>query len=185
MPEDAEICIKEAYRDYTPPLNVAKTVRLLLRSVPPKYLRGLDCVVLTNLSGQPRRNRVGKIIRRGRRVSRSHVAGLYHRQWQGNPPWIELYVDQILRSLPRWSSWIPLITTQLIAETLFHELGHHIHLFIRPEYREKEDVADDWKKKLHGNFIQKRYFYLIPLIRTINFLRRRTTASSELPPSPS
>ena len=43
------------------------------------------------------------------------------------------------------SSWwlrIPLIREGKIADVLFHEIGHHIHFTCRPEYREKEDVAD-------------------------------------------
>ena len=30
------------------------------------------------------------------------------------------------------------------GHVLFHEIGHHIHNTVRPEYDEKEDVADKW-----------------------------------------
>ena len=69
--------------------------------------------------------------------------------------------------------WIPLIRNLAIAAVLYHELGHHVHLFIRPEYREKEDVADEWKKRFTTIFIQRRYWYLIPLIRALKMFRRK------------
>jgi hypothetical protein len=60
---------------------------------------------------------------------------------------------------------------------LFHEVGHHIHRTIRPEHKEKEDVADLWAKRLIGNFIRKKYWYalpvLIPALKVYRFLRRK------------
>ena len=172
MPNVSEIQIKEFYKSYEPPVSAAKIVRRLLDPVPDKYLRGLGSVVLTNLSGQPRRNRLGKTTSRGRRVLQSRVLGRYHRRWQGQPPWIELYVDRILRSWPRWSLWIPVARDIAIGGTLYHELGHHVHLFIRPEYREKEDVADDWGKKFMGHFLRRQYSCLIPLAWIVRLFRK-------------
>ena len=132
-----EIPVREAYRNYKPKINAAKAVKRLLGPIPTKYLRGLDCVVLSNLSGQARRNRLGKTTSRGRRVQKSKTLGLYHPGSRGQRPWIELYVDQILRSWPRWTLWTPFARDVAIGGTLFHELGHHVHLFLRPEYRER------------------------------------------------
>ena len=173
MLEDGAVEIKGAYRDYNPPIDAEEIVRQLLTVIPVKYLRGLDCIVLTNLSGQPRRKRLGKTTRRGRRILQSQVAGLYHGKWKGQPPWIELYVDQILHSLPRWTLWLPFLKDLALAQTLYHELGHHVHLFIRPEYREKEDVADEWGRKLTKELIRRRYRYLIPIARLIRLFVRR------------
>jgi len=44
---------------------------------------------------------------------------------------------------------------------LYHELGHHVHYFIRPEYKEKEDVADDWRNRFMANFLRKKYWYAV------------------------
>jgi hypothetical protein len=43
---------------------------------------------------------------------------------------------------------------------LFHEIGHHVHARVRPEFREKEDVADDWGKKLLRNYVHEQYSYI-------------------------
>jgi hypothetical protein len=60
--------IKEFYQRYEPPVDAAEIVRRLLTRVHDKYVRGLGYVVVTNLSGQPRRDRLGKTTSRGRRV---------------------------------------------------------------------------------------------------------------------
>lgn len=175
MADHREVRINEAYSGYRPPVNVVKVVRRLLARVPDQYVRGFDCVVLTNLSGQPRRKRLGKTISRGGRIANSRIAGLYHGKWKGQLPWIELYVDQILKNWPRWTLWIPFARDLAIADTFYHELGHHVHLFIRPEYREKEDVADDWQRKFMKTFLRGEYWYLMPLAKLVKTLRGRRT----------
>lgn len=60
--------------------------------------------------------------------------------------------------------WLPLLRNIGFGLVLFHELGHHIHHTIRPEYTEKEDVAENWAAKLTVNLIRKRYWYLVPLL---------------------
>jgi hypothetical protein len=53
----------------------------------------------------------------------------------------------------------------VIGRVLFHELGHHIHLTTRPEFKEKEDVADDWSKRLMRNAVRRRHRFMRPFIR--------------------
>lgn len=169
------IRINEEYRNYQPRFNVGKTVRTLLERVPTKYTRGLNCVVLTNLSGQSRRTRLGKVTSRGRRIPASRAAGLYHQEWKGQPPWIELYIDQILGDWRQFPLWIPFLRELAVARVLYHELGHHVHWFIHPEYREKEDVANDWRDKFMRNFFRRKYWYLIPVFKLVATMRERRT----------
>src|SRR5205823_495901 len=116
LTESGKVRINEAYNGYRPPVNCVKVVRRLLAGVPDQYIRGLDCVVLTNISGQPRRKLRGKITSRWRRIARSRLAGLYHGKWKGQPPWIELYVDQLLKQWPTWMLWIPFAREVAIAD---------------------------------------------------------------------
>jgi hypothetical protein len=139
---------------YTPPFNVEDCVARMLHSVPEKYLLGLSEVVLTNTAGLARRQRRAMTLSRKRKVRQAAALGLYHQAWKNRPAWIQIYVDNILRN---WESgwWLHLrfYREMLIGNVLFHELGHHIHYAIRPEHREREDVADVWKvsveSKLH------------------------------------
>src|SRR5262249_32997139 len=172
MKVNSPVPIREAYRGYTPPRYVTRTVAKLLRSTPAKYLAGLDCVVLSNFSGQPRRHRLGKVPRKGRKVRKDQVTGLYHPAWQESPPWIELYVDKIIDAAKGAPLWMPYVREFIIGEVLYHELGHHIHYWIRPEYREREDVADNWSKKLFANHMNRSCSYLFPLLKPVFKLYR-------------
>jgi hypothetical protein len=59
-----------------------------------------------------------------------------------------------------------------LGTVLFHEIGHHIHYTLRPEYREREDVADDWGVKLRRNWFKVRRPWLRRFLRIIRpFLR--------------
>ena len=52
----------------------------------------------------------------------------------------------------------------------FHEIGHHVHRTVRPEYREKEDVADVWKVRLQRNYYRRRFRWigvLAPVLRLL------------------
>lgn len=168
--------VREVYRDYVPPVDAALIVRQLLDTVPEKYLRGLDCVLLTNEAGLSRRDRIGRVWSRKRKFDKSHILGLYHGQTRNHPGYIELRVDKILKWIERLPAAF-LVRKVLFGHILFHELGHHIHRTIRPEYKEKEDVADNWAGKLNANFVRKKYWYAVPFItvagRTYRFLRRK------------
>jgi hypothetical protein len=178
FPETDEIQINEAYRDYTPLVNASALVHELLSSVPSKYLRGISCVVLTNESALPRRDRKGKIWSRRRKVDKSRILGRYHANHRSNSSaWIELRVDKIIEGLKGAPRWLPIAREVVFGDVLFHEVGHHIHKTIRPEYTEKEDVADRWASRLNANFVRKKYWYAMPVIvpgaKLYGFMRRR------------
>jgi len=129
-----------------------------------KYLRGLDCVVLMNLGGLSRRDRVGRVWSRKRRVDKSYILGRYHPRSRNSLPYIELRVDKIIEGLKGKFLWLPFLRELVFGHVLFHELGHHVHYTIRPEHKEEEDVADKWAGKLNVNFIRKKYWYALPVI---------------------
>jgi len=169
--------VKEAYRNYIPPLDASAIVQELLHSVPDKYLTGLDCVVLTNTAGLPRGDRVGKVWSRKRKFDKSSVRGRYHGRSRNSLPYIELRVDRIILGLNGPSFHIPMLRDIVFGHVLFHEIGHHIHRTVRRDYDEKEDVADKWAGKLNGHFVRKKYWYalpiLIPALKVYKFMRRQ------------
>jgi hypothetical protein len=172
--DDSSPRIVESYTDYKHPFDVARTVQALLRTVPEKYLKGLDCVVLTNVGRLSRRERLGKVRSRKRKIDKARVRGFYHHAWQGKSPWIEIRVDKTLGSFtPKGFLWIPLFRKVCLGQVLFHELGHHVHNTIRPEYCEKEDVAEAWGGRFMTNFIAKRYWYAVWPIILFGKIRRR------------
>jgi hypothetical protein len=177
MDETSSIDIKEAYRNYLPPINASKIVGQLLRAVPEKYLKGLDCIVLTNEASLSRRDRVGRVWSSKRKFDKSMILGRYHPATRSSPPYIELRIDKILQGLPALPRRIPLMRDAMFGHVLFHEIGHHIHSTIRPEHREKEDVADDWAGRINAKFVRTKYWHLVPLLvpasRIYRLIKRR------------
>jgi hypothetical protein len=165
------IVIREFYNDFVPPRYVRELVANLLSAVPAKYLRGLDCVVLTNQSGAPRRYRLGKVTSRKRRVPQSQVFGRYYRVHNGKPAWIELFVDNLSAGVSL-HPLVPFLRTAIFGHVLFHEIGHHIDATVRPEFREKEDVADTWSKSLMRIYFRERYRFPRPVAKLIGWVLR-------------
>jgi hypothetical protein len=154
--------VREAYFDYAPPFDVAAVVRDLLSYVPPEYLKGLKYILLVNASGLSRREAKRKTRARGEKYSLGDCLGLYQRQSAGEPAHIRIHVDRVLQQAPRLALSISLIRDSLFAMTLYHEIGHHIHQVLRPEYREPEDIAENWVGRLWDLLKQGKYHCLTP-----------------------
>jgi hypothetical protein len=173
-------CVFDGYK---PSIDAEKAVRRILDSVPEKYLLGLAEVVLTNASNLPRKRRRSVTRSRGRKVKQAKARGLYYQAWNGKPAWIEIFVDNTLRMWETgWSRLIPFAQEISLADVLFHEIGHHIHSTARPEFREREDVADVWKVRLTRNYNVRRHPWLHRFLRTFGFGKwiKRLSAKSEL-----
>jgi hypothetical protein len=179
-PAAARPRVIEAYWGYTPPFSVAPVVEKMLASVPPEYLVQLSEVVLTNTAGLARKLRRKATKSRGRKVRFVEARGLYHHARISRPAWIEIYVDNCLKNWQRgwWRWWLkfPVLREAGLAGVLFHEIGHHIHATVRPEFREREDVADVWKVRLLRIYNRGRPFWVEALLFPIGLLfgiRRR------------
>jgi hypothetical protein len=112
----------------------------------------LDGVVLTNQSGAPRRESAGKVTSRKRRLSQKGTFGRYHSARPGTPPRIELYGGNIAAEISP-HALVPMGRTGCLAMVVFHEIGHHVYETVRPEFRRKEYVVDDWGRTLLRNYL--------------------------------
>jgi hypothetical protein len=160
----------EFYIDFQPPFDIKGDTEDLLRHVPERYLVGLGSIVITNSGALNRNERNRKLLSRKRKVSMSRVRGTYTAATRSESAYITLYADKITDGHTGWFIKIPLVRHLILSEVLYHEIGHHIDDQHRPEYREKEDIADDWERKLGVTFFRRRYWYLIPFVRTIRLL---------------
>lgn len=156
--------IVESYRDFLPPANFKKDVETLLRYVPSKYLVGLKTIVLTNRAGLTRNKRRQRVWTRNRMVRLADSLGSYSRASRRSPATVWLYVDNICGHEAKWFRWIPLLHYAASANVLYHEIGHHIHAVHRPIHDGREDVAEDWRRKLSRHFYRKHYWYLMPVL---------------------
>lgn len=165
------------FTGYTPPFDVVPIVERMVASVPPKYLAGLKEIVLANASGLPRKLRRSVTKARKRKVRIVEAGGLYHQAWNGSRAWIEIFVDNKLRQWEKgWWLKFSYIREMLLGDVLFHEIGHHIHATIKPEFREEEDVADGWKLRLTRQYNRFRhpslFAFLFPFQPLINMLSK-------------
>jgi hypothetical protein len=158
-----------SFSGYEPPFDPVPIVERMIASVPSQYLLGLKQIVLTNSSGLPRKRRRAVTRSRKRKVKIVEAKGLYHQAWNGKQAWVEVFLDNVLERFENhWAGKLGFLREAEISDVLFHEIGHHIHFTVRPEHREKEDVADVWKVRLGRIYLRQRH----PLLRTVqNFLR--------------
>ncbi|PYT49374.1 MAG: hypothetical protein DMG44_10905 [Acidobacteria bacterium] len=158
-----------AFQNYTPPFDAERAVRRMLRDVPPKFLRGLHTIVLTNVSALSRKERDRKTWGR-RRVALGKALGYYSQEWRGEPAHITILVDNLERRWGRGWLRVGFIRDMELSEVLFHERGHHIHRVHRPEYEGRENVAEKWSERLGRKFMSGRYWYLFPIFVSIALL---------------
>jgi hypothetical protein len=156
--------ITESYRDFEPPPNFKRYVETLLQYVPPKYLVGLTAIVLTNRAGLTGNKRKQKVWSRNRKVQLAECLGSYSRKHRSSPATVWLYVDNIVDAEMMWWKWVPLLRYMMPAEVLYHEIGHHIHAVHRPIHAGRENIAEDWSKKLWARFCRKHYWYLFSFL---------------------
>jgi hypothetical protein len=156
--------IVSRYSNYVPPFDPEPIVTRMVESVPPKYLVGLSEIVLTNSSGLSRQRRRSVTKSRSRKVRIRNARGLYHSAWNGRLAWIEIFVDNALEPWRKgWWLKVPIVREIALKDVLFHEVGHHIHATVRPEFREREDVADVWKVRLDRHYLRHRH----PILRAL------------------
>jgi hypothetical protein len=158
-----EIEIVKSYKGWLPPIEMEGRTRRLLSAVPPSYLIGLRTIVLTDSTQLNHEQRRAKRRYNGRKVATRETLGRYHPPTPTQPAWIELRMDKILRGAPGLWLRIPLICDTLLSDTLYHEIGHHIHTVILPTHEPKEDAANRWRRQLEQLFYRRYHPYLTPL----------------------
>jgi len=151
--------VVESYRDFEPPPNFRQNVETLLRYVPSEYLIGLKTIILTNRAGLSRKRRKHDVWSQSRKA-----LGSYYRTSKSSPATVCLYTDNIVKSGMGWLDRAPVLRYLVVGQVLYHEVGHHIHATHRPEYAEKEDVAENWGRGLTRRFYRQRYWYLYPFL---------------------
>jgi hypothetical protein len=144
-------------------MPISKIVARLIDGLPAEYLVGIKTVLLTDAAGLNHEGRRAKTWARGKKVPIRQCRGLYHQASKGESAWIELFVDNIVMNSPSGFLRVPLLADMEFSEVLFHEIGHHIHKTRAPEFKEREDVAEVWEKRLRRIYISKRYWYLTPI----------------------
>lgn len=162
--------IIENYRDFEPPQQVKEIISILLDCVSANYLRGLKAIILANQAALTRNQRRRKVWSRKRKIRLAEARGAYYRATRSSPPIVSLCVDNILKGTPAWTLKVPIARYAEFGEVLYHEIGHHIHATHEPVHEGKENVAEDWSKRLGRQFFRRHYWYLVPFRYPMSFL---------------
>lgn len=173
--------IVENYRNYTPPKYLRRAVERMVTSLPASCQSGLKAVVLSN-SAQIERGKTERI--RGRRYLRSRCLGRYHLKYRGEPPWIELIVDNIIRDADRTGCMglflhISFVQDLWLGEALFRQFGHHLEHTADNSARAGDAAVETWKERLQIQYTRKQYPCITllsrPLRPLLNWLERKLT----------
>jgi hypothetical protein len=164
--------INENYHDYRPPFDMANYVRTLIRFTRPEHYRGLKYITLTNRKALNHEQKQETTWSRGRKVRIVETRGLYHERTNKAPAGVVLFVDNICSGFPKHMFSLPLAKDFIVGEVFFHEIGHHVHYHSRPEYREREDVAEKWAKTILYEFVSKKHPVLVFVLKRVTKLLR-------------
>jgi hypothetical protein len=97
---------------------------------------------------------------------------VYHHKWNGEPAWIEIFIDNILSNIVGGGVFwkIKFVQDIFLSEVLFHEIGHHIHKTMAPDHSEREDNADKWGARLSKHYGFRAYWYLVPILVPLRWI---------------
>ncbi len=98
------------------PVDLAEEARGLLRLVPPEHLVGISRITVSG--SRPLDEMAGE-----------EVLGQYFEAYDGEPAFIMIYPQEMAREVPFLLRPFPVVWRVLLAETLFHEVGHHYQRF--------------------------------------------------------
>jgi len=127
-------------------VNFEKKILKLLKFVPKKDLIGINEIIITNKAYERKYHLAG---------------GLYIYKRDLNRASIEICIDVIFRQFPKILFYFPFISTFLLANILYHEIGHHCERITHNnKKKDSEEFADLYRKKIiHKAF--KLWGYLI------------------------
>lgn len=169
--------IENACGAYVPIINYPVLVRRMLGVVPDACLDGIEKIELrVGVEGNRKYRRAKRRWRREKHLIQKTLGSYYPRR-QNCTPYIVLYVDNldgICADIPWFARWF--LKESRFAETLFHEIGHHIHLDKRRDYRNPENTADDWADYYTIKYLRKRFWWLRPVARFTRLLPGFRTA---------
>jgi len=142
--------------------KIERLLQNLLRVVPQEHLIGLDSIIL-----------VGQVTSKKSREQKA--GGLYWQKWRQRPATIEIALDEIYRGVPKIVLHLPFIPKFILANALYHEIGHHYQQRFTHAAKNvgREEFAEKYKKQLlQKAFVGWRLLFL-PLAPLIRWMRRR------------
>ena len=159
--------IREQFQGQPLNLPIKEVVTELLLSVPPHHIRGLGFVLLTDSASLSRERKREKHTYAGKKKHVVDTPMLYHWAWQGQPAWIEVFVDHLNHEMPRYGWRIPIVREMVVGHGLYYFVGAHTFAVTPTAKPTKDEAPSYWRDRLLGAYLHRKYWYISPLINPI------------------
>ena len=136
-----------------------KRVKKLLRIVPKEHILGLDKIVILNEIVDKKKNPIG---------------GAYRQKANNQPCSVELAMNVIYKGMPGLVLYLPFAATFLLADVLYHEIGHHYYkIYCHGIKKSKqEDFVGEYSKEMLKKKFRFWLYFFLPLTSLIKYLHR-------------
>ncbi len=143
-------------------LNPENKIVRLLKFIPSEHLVGLDrIVILDQTTSADRKKRP--------------VRGQYVPKRGREPAYIEIAVENVIKGMPSVFVCLPFVTNFMLANVLYHEIGHHYAKSTHGITQQKqEQFANKYKVKSLVKAFKFWGMLLLPFKPIIRLLRDRT-----------
>ena len=146
------------------PLAIEALIRKLLLKIPKEHLIGLGAIILVDQVTHTRNKK---------------STGLYWQRKGQELAKIEIAVTAIYKGMPRFIFYLPFIAKFMLANVLYHEIGHHYQYSTHGiTSKGGEDFADKYRKQM----LKKEFFLwgllllpISPLVQWLNRAQRKRT----------
>ncbi len=158
----------EAYGSYDAPKNIVPIMNSLLDGVPEGFYIGLSEIQITDSSTLSEARRRAKTSERCR-VGQARA--LYSPASKRGSARIEIFLDKVLNDLPLVLRRLNFFKELVLAEVLFHELGHHrqFHGEISLRKNRQEAFAEECSSRLLRRLFNRKYKFLKPFVAIANW----------------
>jgi len=160
--------VLEHYGSLHPKPALKGAVERMLSHLPRGYFARFDHVTLRDSGSLTRKERA----KREKAGPSKHLLGTYYGPTARQPAHIDLFVDAIFYGRSTLLVWVPPVRDVLLGGALYHELGHHLQRVVHPEHRDREEVAEEWRRRLLRTYFRKTYWYLLPVLWPVTLLAR-------------
>ena len=141
------------------PIDAENVIRTLISKIPPEHLIGLGTIMVLD-----------EVTHKGNRQS----GGVYWEKDGDQPSRIEIGLNSIYAGMPRIVFFCPFVAKFMLANVLYHEIGHHYQRFTHGITKNKqEQFAEKYKRQmLKKAFLWWSLFFapLSPLIHWLNHI---------------
>lgn len=151
------------------PIDIGNLIRKLLNKIPKEHLYGLGTIILVNQLTHKRNQK---------------SEGLYWQRKGEAPAKIEIAVDTIYKGMPSFIFYLPFIAKFMLADVLYHEIGHHYQYSIHGITNKAGDnFAEKYKKQmLKKTFLWWRLLFLplLPLVQRLTSVAQKRKAQGHI-----